>query len=149
LHHGADAASSPTLSALSQVVHGGLATIRTELGRFGRQISGYSLEHLLPERGFDPARAFVGSEGTWGVLLKATVRLVPVPQRPLLVVLGYRDMAAAADAVPRVLPHHPIAAEGLDARIVEVVRRLRGAAAVPELPRGGGWLFVELAEGDP
>jgi len=149
LRHGADAASSPTLSALAKVVQGGLATIRTELGRFGRQISGYSLEHLLPERGFDPARAFVGSEGTWGVLLEATVRLVPVPRRPLLVVLGYPDMAAAADAVPRVLPYRPIAAEGLDARIVEVVRRLRGAAAVPELPRGGGWLFVELAEGDP
>ena len=27
-----------------------LDTIRTELGRFGRQVSGYSLEHLLPER---------------------------------------------------------------------------------------------------
>ena len=29
------------------------ATIRTEFGRFGRQVSGYSLEHLLPENGFD------------------------------------------------------------------------------------------------
>ena len=29
-----------------------LGTIRTELGRFGRQVSGYSLEHLLPENGF-------------------------------------------------------------------------------------------------
>ncbi|SEG85678.1 FAD/FMN-containing dehydrogenase [Thermomonospora echinospora] len=144
LRHGADAGSSPVLTALHQVVAAGLATIRTELGRFGRQISGYSLEHLLPERGFDPARAFVGSEGTWGVLLGATVKLVPVPERPVLVVLGYPDMAAAADAVVRVLPYRPIAAEGLDSRIVDVVRRLRGPAAVPELPRGGGWLFVEL-----
>ena len=43
-----------------------LALVRTELGRFGRQVSGYALEHLLPERGFDVARVLVGSEGTLG-----------------------------------------------------------------------------------
>ena len=58
--------SSPTLTALRDVVAGNLATIRTEFGRFGRQVSGYSLEHLLPERGFDVTRAFVGTEGTLG-----------------------------------------------------------------------------------
>ena len=50
--------------------------IRTELGRFGRQVSGYSLEHLLPERGFDVARALVGSEGTLALTRLARVRLV-------------------------------------------------------------------------
>ena len=150
LRRGAGPGSSATLAALEKAVGAHLAVIRTELGRFGRQISGYSLEHLLPERGFDTARAFVGSEGTWGVLLSATVELVPVPDRPVLVVLGYPDMADAADAVTGVLPHRPIAAEGLDARIVDVVRRLRGEAAVPQLPSGGGWLLVELpGESDP
>ena len=37
----------------------------------------------------------------------------------------------------------PVALEGLDSRLVEVVRTRRGPAAVPDLPRGGGWLFVE------
>ena len=37
------------------LVGANLATIRTEFGRFGRQVSGYSLEHLLPENGFDVA----------------------------------------------------------------------------------------------
>ena len=36
-----------------------------------------------------------------------------------------------------------IACEGLDARIVDLVRGAGGA--VPELPRGAGWLFVEVA----
>src|SRR4051812_18275221 len=49
------------LGDLQRLVGTELATIRTELGRFGRQGSGYSLEHLLPERGFDVARALVGS----------------------------------------------------------------------------------------
>ena len=123
--------------------------IRSELGRFGRQVSGYSLEHLLPERGFDVTRALVGSEGTLAVLLGATVRLVPVPTATALVVLGYADMVAAADAVPALLRHSPVAIEGLDARITDVVAARGGAAALPDLPRGRGWLLVELAGATP
>ncbi|HJQ47797.1 MAG TPA: FAD-linked oxidase C-terminal domain-containing protein [Amycolatopsis sp.] len=144
---GADPASSPTLTALDRLVRSRLDVIRTELGRFSRQVSGYSLEHLLPERGFDVAKALVGSEGTWGVLQRATVRLVRAPKVTTLVVLGYPDMAAAADAVPALLPLGPTALEGLDARIVDVVRNRNGA--VPDLPRGQGWLFAELRGDDP
>ena len=43
-----------------------LRTVRTEFGRFTRQVSGYSLEHLLPENGRDVAQFLVGSEGTLG-----------------------------------------------------------------------------------
>jgi FAD/FMN-containing dehydrogenase/Fe-S oxidoreductase len=138
---------SPTVRALDDVVRSRLAVIRTELGRLGRQMSGYGLEHLLPERGFDVAAALAGTEGTCGVLLGAIVRLADVPARTLLLVLGYPDMAQAADAVGAVLQHRPIAVEGLDARIVDVVRTRRGPSAVPPLPRGDGWLFVELAGG--
>jgi FAD/FMN-containing dehydrogenase/Fe-S oxidoreductase len=133
---------SPTVDALRDLVAANLAVIRTELGRFGRQVSGYSLEHLLPERGFHLPAALVGTEGTCGVLLRATVDLVRSPTSTVLVVLGYPDMASAADAVPALLPHRPIALEGLDARLVDVVRGRRGT--VPELPAGGGWLFAEL-----
>ncbi|HET9656454.1 MAG TPA: FAD-binding and (Fe-S)-binding domain-containing protein [Kineosporiaceae bacterium] len=141
--------ASATLRALDQVVRSRMDVIRTELGRFPRQVSGYSLEHLLPERGFDVAAALAGTEGTCAVLLGATVRLVRTPARTLLLVLGYPDMAQAADAVPALLPHRPVAVEGLDARIVDVVRTRHGASAVPQLPRGSGWLFVELAGDDP
>lgn len=43
---------SPLLSGLRAITGDGLATIRTEFGQFGRQVSGYALEHLLPENGF-------------------------------------------------------------------------------------------------
>ncbi|MDQ6649207.1 MAG: FAD-binding oxidoreductase, partial [Actinomycetota bacterium] len=128
--------------AVDAVVQSHLATIRTELGRFNRQVSGYSLEHLLPERGRDLAKALVGTEGTCAVVLGATVRLVAAPPATALAVLGYPDMASAADAVPGLLPHAPVAMEGLDARLVDVVRRRRGLTAVPDLPRGAGWLLV-------
>jgi FAD/FMN-containing dehydrogenase/Fe-S oxidoreductase len=131
------------LGELRRLVEGELAVIRTELGRFGRQVSGYSLEHLLPERGFDVARALVGSEGTLALTLGATVRLVTDAPVRGLVVLGYPSMADAADATPGLLPHEPTAVEGLDARIVQRLRDVP-AAVVPDLPRGDGWLIVEL-----
>lgn len=141
--HGLDPV--PGLDAL---VRANLETIRTELGRFGRQVSGYSLEHLLPENGADLAKALVGTEGTLVTLLGATVNLVPIAAAPVLVVLGYPDMPTAADAVPALLAHAPLAIEGMDARLVDVVRRVKGASAVPPLPTGGGWLMVEVGGAD-
>ena len=143
---GDDLAAVP---GLAEFTAANLATIRTEFGRFGRQVSGYSLEHLLPENGHSLARALVGTEGTCAVLTAATVRLVPVPIAPLLVVLGYPTMADAADAVPAVIAHRPGAIEGLGAELVDVFRRARGDAAVPPLPAGAGWLLVELSGADP
>ncbi len=133
---------------LGWLVQENLAMVRTEFGRFGRQVSGYSLEHLLPERGGDLGRFLVGTEGTLGVLQQATVRLVAEPQAVALAVLGYPDMPAAADAVPALLPHKPVAIEGMDARLVEVVRSRSRSVIVPELPRGAGWLFVETTGAD-
>ncbi len=138
-----DGALDP-VPGLADLVRGNRALLRTELGRFGRQVSGYSLEHLLPERGTDLAKALVGTEGTCALVLEADVRLVEVAPAIALVVLGYPDMATAADAVPALLPHQPLAVEGIDARLVDVVRRHHGADRVPELPAGGGWLFVEM-----
>jgi FAD/FMN-containing dehydrogenase/Fe-S oxidoreductase len=133
------------LNDLSALVDGNLSTIRTEFGRFTRQVSGYSLEHLLPENRTDVAKFLSGTEGTLALTLQATVRLVAAPRATALAVLGYPDMPSAAEAVPALLPHLPVALEGLDSRMVDVVRTRRGPAAVPDLPRGGGWLFAETA----
>jgi FAD/FMN-containing dehydrogenase len=135
-------AGSPLVGRLDALVGEHLSTVRTELGRFTRQVSGYGLEHLLPENGRDLARFLVGSEGTLGVVLGATVRLVEDAPHRALAVLGYPTVFDAADAVPGLLTHPLVACEGLDARIVDVVRR--GGGAVPDLPAGSGWLFAEV-----
>jgi FAD/FMN-containing dehydrogenase/Fe-S oxidoreductase len=139
------AAAGTIGAALDAVVAPRLGLIRTEFGRFTRQVSGYSLEHLLPENGVDLAKFLVGSEGTLGMVLGATVRLVRSPRAVALAVLGYPSLPEAAEAVPGLLPHRPVAVEGMDARLIDVFRARRGAAAVPELPRGQAWLFVETA----
>ena len=132
---------------LPQFTGASLAVLRTDLGRFERQASGYGLEYLLPERGNSVAGAFVGTEGTCGVLLEAEVELVPIPAATLLVVLGYEDLATAADDIAAVVSVGPVAVEGIDARLVDMVRA--HGRRVPDLPRGHGWLFVELAGASP
>jgi FAD/FMN-containing dehydrogenase/Fe-S oxidoreductase len=139
------AAAGPIGAGLDAVVGARRAMIRTEFGRFARQVSGYSLEHLLPENGADLARFLVGTEGTLGMVAGATVALVRSPKAVALAVLGYASMPAAADVVLGLLPHRPVAVEGMDARLVAVFRARRGASAVPALPRGQAWLFVETA----
>jgi FAD/FMN-containing dehydrogenase/Fe-S oxidoreductase len=144
----ADDSQTETLSALRRVASAYLGTIRTEFGLFGRQVSGYALEHLAPERGFDVRRMLVGSEGSLAVVTEATVQLVHDPRYAVLVVLGFVDMASAADATPGLLRFQPTACEGIDSRIVDVVRQRRGVSAVPTLPPGQAWLFVEIAGDD-
>ncbi|WP_240770475.1 FAD-binding and (Fe-S)-binding domain-containing protein [Nocardioides sp. GY 10127] len=151
--------SSAAGDALAGLVDSHLAHVRTSFGRFTRQVSGYSLEHLLPENGRDLAKFLVGSEGTLGVVLGATVRLVDDRVDRHLLVLGYPSMTEAADAVPALLTAAGAATdavggrstadagltacEGLDARIVDLVR---AGGGVPDLPPGGGWLFVEYTD---
>ncbi|MBF6082706.1 FAD-binding oxidoreductase [Nocardia cyriacigeorgica] len=137
------AADLSAVPGLPEFTRDALAVLRTDLGRFERQASGYGLEHLLPERGSSIAKAFVGTEGTCALLLEASVDLVPLPSATVLAVLGYPDMATAADDIAAVTACAPIAVEGIDARLVDIVRTHRGTA--PDLPRGNSWLFVELA----
>ncbi|WP_060902856.1 FAD-binding and (Fe-S)-binding domain-containing protein [Streptomyces europaeiscabiei] len=130
-----------------RLIDANLAPIRTELGRVPRQVSGYQLHHLLPEHGFDMARALVGTEGSCAVVTAATVRLVATAQASTLLTLGYDDVVDAAEDVPEILRRHPTAVEGMDEAIVATMRARRGPDSVTGLPEGRAWLYVEL-DGD-
>jgi FAD/FMN-containing dehydrogenase/Fe-S oxidoreductase len=124
--------------------------VRARYPDIPRRVSGYNLDALLPERGFDVARALVGTEGTCAVVLEATVRLVPSPPARVLLLLGYPDVYLAADAVPAILPSGCIALEGFDDVMVEAMRR-KGLhqANLPLLCEGTGWLMVEFGDDTP
>ena len=145
----AGAATGSTAERLLGLANQNLGHIRTNFGQFGRQISGYSLEHLLPENRGRIERFLAGTEGTLGTVLEATVNLVADDPGRRLMVLGFPSVAEAADAVPHILSSAPgrlIACEGMDSRLVALVR---GAGKrVPTLPKGESWLFVEVAGED-
>ena len=124
--------------------------IRAKFPRIPRRVSGYNLPALLPENGFHVARALVGSEGTCVTVLEATLHLVPSPPARALLVAGFPDVFAAADAVPRVLDHRPSGLEGIDDCLVaDMLRSGLHFDEIAMLPPGGGWLFVEFGADAP
>ncbi len=101
--------------------------------------------YLLPEHGFDVAKALVGSEGTCVMILQATLRLVYSPPVRSLLVLGYPDVYCAGDHVMEVLAHKPVGLEGIDDNLVHDMNTVgMDVADLSLLPPGGGWLLVEF-----
>ncbi|GAA3836816.1 FAD-binding and (Fe-S)-binding domain-containing protein [Nocardioides panacisoli] len=123
--------------------------IRERYPDIPRRVSGYNLDSLLPEHGFDIAGFLVGSEATLVTVLRAELKLVPVVTARTLVVLGYDDIASAADAVPAVVEHQPIALEGIDHYLLHD-QRLKGMNidALDQLPEGRGFLMVQFGGED-
>jgi FAD/FMN-containing dehydrogenase/Fe-S oxidoreductase len=137
---------APVLGALRRLADDGMAVLRQRLGSLPRRVSGYGLEHLLPERGRQVARALVGTEGSCATVLAATVTLVEPPAARALLVVGYPDVALAADGAPAVLPYGPLAVEGIDAALVSALVARGRQVDLPAAGRDGegGWLYVEV-----
>ncbi|OIJ96209.1 FAD-binding oxidoreductase [Streptomyces sp. MUSC 14] len=124
-----------------------LADIRRGYPKIPRRVSGYNLDSLLPENGFDVARALVGSEGTLVTVLHAELDLVPVPPCQSLLVLGYDDICRAADDVPRLLEHcSPTQLEALDGRMAQLMREEHACLdSLAALPEGDSWLLTQFS----
>jgi FAD/FMN-containing dehydrogenase/Fe-S oxidoreductase len=124
-----------------------LGDIRRGYPDIPRRVSGYNLDSLLPEKGFDVARALVGSEGTLVTVLHAELDLVPVPAHEAMVVLGYPDIATAADDVPRLLEHSdPELLEALDGRMAQLMREESSHLdSLDSFPDGESWLLLQFS----
>lgn len=119
--------------------------IRARFPKIPRRVSGYNLDQLLPENGFNVAGALVGTESTCVTVLEATTRLVSSPPARTLLVLGYPDIYQATDHIPEILAFEPIALEGMDDKMIENAKKLHLLPAdIALLPSGGGWLLVEF-----
>src|SRR3954462_11385590 len=121
--------------------------IRERYPNIPRRVSGYNLDQLLPDASgrFNLARALVGSEGTLVTVLEAKLRLGHDPPFRSLVVLGYSDIYAAADAVPDLLHSKPIALEAIDHLLFENMKKKHlHEDYLGLLPKGKGWLLVQF-----
>lgn len=119
--------------------------IRERYPKIPRRVSGYNLDELLEENGFNVARALTGSEGTCAFVLEATIRLINRPGHRCLVILGYPDIYSSADHVPQILEAGPAGLEAVDDILIGNMRKKRmHEKTLPLLPEGRGWLFVEF-----
>jgi len=119
--------------------------IRKRYPKIPRRVSGFNLDALLPENGFNVAQALVGSESTCVMVLEATTRLVDSPPVRTLVVLGYPDIYSGCDHVPELLKHKPIGLEGFDDGLINDMRRKgMNSKDIALFPDGKGWLIVEF-----
>ena len=112
-----------------------------------RRVSGYNLDELLPERGFNVARALVGTEGTCVTVLEATLKLTPALLKRVTVVVQYDDLPEAATHIQEILDWKPIALEAVDHELFEDESLQRmDTEALKELPRSGkgAWLLIEF-----
>jgi FAD/FMN-containing dehydrogenase/Fe-S oxidoreductase len=130
---------------LRDIADANAADIRARYVDIPRRVSGFNLDALLPERGFNVAHALTGTEGTCVIILGATVTLMrDLPARTLLV-LGYPDAYHAADHVPRIMAHKPVGLEGFDELLIELMRKKDvHPEQIRMLPDGLGWLLVEF-----
>ncbi|MGH8051092.1 MAG: FAD-binding oxidoreductase [Arenimonas sp.] len=95
--------------------------------------------------GYDLSRLLIGSEGTLGLIVEASLKLSALPaQRQVLRAL-YRDVETAAEAVASIMSQAtvPSMLEFLDGECVRLVREQAGIELIPS----GAMLIIE-ADGD-
>ncbi len=131
-------------SALKSLVDRYGPIIRKRFPKLERRVSGYNLDDLLPENGFNVAWALVGSESTLMTILEATLHLVPSSKARTVTMLGFTDLYLAECAL-EVLKFNPIACEGIDELLFDYVKQKGNeSASLAILPQGPAFLLVEF-----
>jgi FAD/FMN-containing dehydrogenase/Fe-S oxidoreductase len=116
-----------------------------------RRVSGYNLDELLPEKGFNVARALVGTESTCATALQATLLLTPALLERTLVVVAYPDICDAGRHVTEIIERFgPIGLEAVDDTLINDQQELAmNVEDIEELPKGGkAWLMVQFGADD-
>ena len=126
-----------------------------------RNSAGYRLNYLLPWSPTKPpqwdqkeypnvrpntinlATLLAGSEGTLGVISRATINLVSKPKYTVLGILSYGSIAEACDFVPDLLKLNPSAIELIPQLILQLAR------GVPAYTTQMGWVPKTDAGDDP
>jgi FAD/FMN-containing dehydrogenase/Fe-S oxidoreductase len=118
-----------------------------------RRVGGYNLDLFAPPgpEGFNLAHLLVGSEGTLGIAVDATLRLVELPRARALLVIQFADLLEALAATPPILAHRPAAVEVMDRHVLDCTKLNAEASRLRDFLQGdpGAILIVELYGDDP
>jgi glycolate oxidase len=98
------------------------------------------------DAGFDLRGFCVGSEGTVAIVVAATLRLIPLPERVVTMLAAFDSVAAACDAVAAIVAAglRPVALEVMDQR---AIRAVEASAYRSGLPVDAGAVLIVEIEG--
>lgn len=136
---------SPRLSGILKRLHRTVEANRDTIAARWPPVhhkSGYPLREYL-ESG-DAVDLLVGSEGTLGMIVGATVRLAPAPGARGLALLEFRHFEAVGAAVPSVLELEPATCEMIDRTFIDLVRSAQSDPSYPLREGLEAILFVEM-----
>jgi FAD/FMN-containing dehydrogenase len=114
--------------------------------RTRRNSSGYALRETLGDT-IDLGKVLIGSEGTLGLVVDATLRLTPLPKAKATALVLFDDLEKAGAGVVEILRFAPAAVELLDRTFVEVVRAADPGLA-STLPSGTEAILIVELDGD-
>ena len=107
-----------------------------------RRVSGYNLDRVIYENDdgedvINLSKLYVGSEGTLGVIVEATVGLVTVPEETALALYFFEDLVDAMKAVPEALDFDVSAVELMDDEVFRLAAESDGYSEYAEpIPEG-------------
>ena len=107
-----------------------------------RRVSGYNLDRVIYENDageevINLSKLYVGSEGTLGVIVEATVGLVTMPEETALVLYCFDSLVDAMEAVPEALEFDVSAVELMDDEVFRLAAESDGYSEYVEpIPEG-------------
>ena len=119
--------------------------IRGKFPDIPRRVSGYNLTELLPENGFQVARALVGTESTCVIILRAKIKLIHSPRHRTLVVVGFKDIFTAGDHAAPFRELGPIGLEAFHHKVISnEERKGKHLEGVQYLPTADTYVMLEF-----
>jgi glycolate oxidase len=100
--------------------------------------------------GYNLTQLVVGSEGTLGIVTKIVLRLIPHPKHDLLMLVPFRSLEQAGEAVSAIFRagFTPSAMELVELNALQIVSRMVGSSAVPVSEDTAAHLLIEVDGND-
>ncbi len=101
---------------------------------------------LKNSTGYNLTQLVVGSEGTLGIVTKIVLRLIPLPEFDILMLVPFRNLEQAGEAVSAIFRAGfvPSAMELIEINALNIVSKFVDSNAVPVTPDTAAHLIIEV-----
>jgi glycolate oxidase len=105
---------------------------------------------LKNSTGYNLTQLFVGSEGTLGIVTKIVLRLIPLPRYDLLMLVPFRNLEQAGEAVSEIFRAGfvPSGLELMEINALNIVSKMVDSTAVPVTEDTEAHLIIEVDGND-